>query len=660
MNYSLFVTTFILQFCTMKKSLVCHKAIALFLLSHFVFCIVYSQWYDPSKVNKKALALNEQAYNAAQDGHYADAINILNQAIAADSKYVDAYLSRAAIYGDMKQYDASVVDYEKAFALDSVYTNTFLLPYSISLAGKGEFEKALAAVNAFLENKTLNERSIKAAGYRKSAYEFAVEYEKKHLSKNYVFSPKNLGDSVNTVYPEYYPSITIDGKNLIFTRRTRNDEDFYGSIKQNDKWDRALPLGGKVNTNLNEGAQNISQDGNWIVFTGCNYPEGQGSCDLYISYRTKMGWSEAENLGPVVNTDFWESAPSLSPDKRDLYFSSNMPGGYGGKDIWVTHRNEKGKWSRPENLGGTVNTNADESCAFMYTDNQTLFFNSDGHPGYGSTDLFFTKKQGDTAWSEPVNLGYPINTIDNEGSMIVAADGKTAYYASERSDSRGALDLYSFELREDIRPPKTFWVTGRVFDAKTKQGLPSSVELTDINTRELTSKAQTDEDGNYLTTLPVGKDYAFNVNRKGYLFFSENYDLSGDKIDSVFVADIPLQPIEPGASIVLKNIFFDSKKTDLKPASLAELNNVIRLMTDNPNLKILISGHTDNVGKPQDNVILSNNRALAVVKYLLASQKIAKERLQYKGFGESKPVTDNSTEEGRAKNRRTELSVISN
>ena len=171
---------------------------------------------------------------------------------------------------------------------------------------------------------------------------------------------------------------------------------------------------------------------------------------------------------------------------------------------------------------------------------------------------------------------------------------------------------------------------------------------------------QTDEDGYYLTTLPVGKDYAFNVNRKGYLFFSENYDLSSNKIDSVLTADIPLQPIEPGASIVLKNIFFDSKKTDLKAESIAELNSVIQLMNDNPKLKILISGFTDNVGKPQDNITLSNNRALAVIKYLLASQQIAKDRLQYKGFGETNPIADNTTEEGKAKNRRTEMSVISN
>jgi outer membrane protein OmpA-like peptidoglycan-associated protein/tetratricopeptide (TPR) repeat protein len=643
----------------MKKTGNRCKIIFFFLIFHFSFLISHSQWYDPEKVNPKAGEIFMSAIEDADNLKYPQAIAKINEAISIEPKFVNAYLSMAGIYANMKKYDSSVYFFEKSIGLDSVYCATYFLPYSISLAGTGQFEKALGAINIFLQNDKLNQQSLKAGAYRKSVYEFAIDYAKKHPAGNYVFAPQNLGDNVNSEHSEYYPSITIEGDKLIFTRRMQ-DEDFYESDLINGKWSKAEPLKGKVNTNFNEGAQNISRDGKWIVFAGCNYPEGVGQCDIYITYKTNNGWSEPENLGPIVNTDFKETAPSLSPDKRDLYFSGSQPGGYGGTDIWVCHRNEKGKWSRPENLGSTVNSNGDESCPFIYSDNQTLFFNSNGHMGYGADDLFYTKKMGDTGWAEPINLGYPINTIDEEGSLIVAPDGKTAYYAGEGKDSRGGLDIYSFELREDIRPPKTLWVKGQVYDAKTKQGLPSSVELTDIVSRQLISKVQTDEDGNYLTTLPVGKDYAFNVNRKGYLFFSENYDLSSNKIDSVLTADIPLQPIEAGAAIVLKNIFFDSKKAELKPESMAELNSVIKLMNDNPNLKILISGFTDNVGKPLDNVTLSNNRALAVTKYLLASQQIAKERLQYKGFGETKPIADNKTEEGRGKNRRTEMSVVSN
>lgn len=636
------------------------RSIVTFFLIAISSSFCSGQWYDPEKVNKKAANIYAQAYEDAQAQKYESAIAHINKSIAIEPRFVDAFLSRAGIYADLKKYDSSVIDFEKGFSLDSIYSTNYFLPYSISLAGTGQFQKALDAVNHFLQSDKLNSQSIRAGNYRKRAYEFAVDYEKKHPSNNYVFAPQNLGDSINSTALEYYPSLTIDGKKLIFTKRLSGDEDFYESNLVDGKWSKAQPLGGKVNTNLNEGAQNISQDGEWIIFTGCNYPEGQGSCDLYISYKTKLGWSQAENLGRLVNTDYWESAPSFSPDKRDIYFSSDQPGGYGGRDIWVTHRMANGKWGRPENLGPTVNTSGDEGCSFMYADNQTLFFNSNGHPGYGLTDLFFSKKLNDSTWGVPVNLGYPVNTIDEEGSLVVSADGKTAYYSSDRGNSKAGLDLYSFTLREDIRPPKTSWVKGQVFDAKTKMGLPSSVELTDVNSRRLISKVQTDEDGNYLTTLPLGKQYAFSVNRKGYLFFSESYNLSDGNIDSVFTANIPLQPIEPGASIVLKNIFFDTKKSELKSESIVELNKLILLMSDNPRLKILISGHTDNIGKPADNLLLSNERASAVMKYLLASRQIARERIQSKGLGETKPIADNSTEEGKSLNRRTELSVISN
>jgi outer membrane protein OmpA-like peptidoglycan-associated protein/tetratricopeptide (TPR) repeat protein len=644
----------------MKIEKVVFKKAGLFLgILFFISYSLNAQWYDSEKVNKKAAAIYEAAYKDAMDQNYMAAIAAINKAVSIEPKFVEAYLSKAGIYAELKKYDSSVIDFEKALQLDAVYAKTYLLPYSISLAGTGQFQKAFDAVTEFLVNPTLNAPSIKAGNYRKSTYQFAIEYQKRHPSDNYVFARKNLGDSVNSDALEYYPSLTIDGKKLIFTRRIAGDEDFFESNSVNGKWGKATALGGRVNTNLNEGAQNISQDGEWIIFTGCNYPEGEGSCDLYISYKTKNGWSEAENIGPVINTDFWESSPSLSPDKRDLYFSSNQAGTYGGKDIWVTHRNTNGKWSRPENLGPAINTSGDESCSFMYADNQTLFFNSNGHPGYGASDLFFSKKLSDSSWSIPENLGYPINTIDEEGSLIVAADGKTAYYASEGIDSKAGLDLYSFQLREDLQPPRTLWVKGKVYDAKTKNGLPSSVELTDINSRRLISKVQTDEDGNYLTTLPVGKDYAFNVNRKGYLFFSENYNISTSS-DSVYTADIPLQPIEAGAAIILKNIFFDTKKTELKPESIVELTKVIQLMNDNPNLKILISGFTDNVGQLQDNLLLSKNRSLAVINYLLSNGQIAKDRLQYKGLGAAKPIADNTTEQGKALNRRTELSVVSN
>ena len=641
-----------------KKYLI-HKTILSFLFFTFSFLLTNAQWYDPEKVNKKAGDIYGQAIEEAQNRNFTASIKHLNEALALDPKFVDVYLTRSNVYAAIKDYAASVVDFDIAMRMDSVYSQVYLLPYSISLAGVGKFQQALNAVNEFLATPSLNQQSLKAGNYRKSVYLFALDYEKKHPAKDYVFAPVNLGDNINTKDLEYFPSLTIDGKKMIFNRRINNDEDFYESDLVDGKWSKAEPLGGKVNTNLNEGAQNISQDGQLLIFTGCNYPEGEGSCDLYFSVMTNNGWSEPQNLGPVVNTDLWESSPSLSPDKRDLYFSSRRPGGFGGSDIWVTHRMLTGKWSRPENLGEAVNTSGDEGCPFMHADNETLYFTSNGHTGYGMTDLFFSKKVNDSSWVVAENLGYPVNTIDDEGSLIVAADGKTAYYASDGADNKGGIDIYSFQLREDIRPLKTLWVKGKVFDKKTNTGLPSSVELTDIKTGNRISKIQTDEDGNYLVTLPVGKDYAFNVNRKGYLFYSDNFSLQKNNSDSAFIVNIPLQPIEKGATIVLKNIFFETGKFDLQNESKSELNKLVNLLNDNPNLKIQIDGHTDNVGQEKDNLLLSTNRAKAVVGYLL-SKAINTQRLTYKGFGSSKPVANNATEAGKALNRRTELSITGN
>lgn len=618
----------------------------------------FAQWYNPDKVNKKAQQLNEEAYEAAQEGNYTGAITLLDKALQADPKFLDAILSKAGIYGNLKNYPLSVKEYENAFKLDAQYSDVYLLPYSISLAGTGNFSKALEAVNKFLQNPTLNAQSKKAGNFRKSTYKFALDYAVLHPEAAAAPAPQNLGDSINTIHLEYFPSLTIDGKSMVFTRRINSDEDFYVSNFINGSWSKARPIEGRVNTNLNEGAQNISQDGEWLVFTGCNYPEGLGSCDLYISYKTKSGkWTEPQNLPGVINSEFWESSPCLSPDKRDLYFSSNRTGGFGGKDIWVSHQNANGRWTEPVNLGPVINTSSDEGCPFIHADNQTLYFNSNGHAGYGATDLFLSRKKDDFNWSTPQNLGYPINTIDDEGSLIVASNGKTAYYASDGADTKGGLDIYSYQLPDSSRAAKTLWVNGKVFDKKTGEGLPSLVELFEVNSSRMVSRLQTDENGHYLITLPVGKDYVLNVNRKNYLFYSDHFSLPSNQVDTSFYVDIPLQPIETGASIVLKNIFFDSKKWELKPGSQTELNKVVQLLNDNPALKIEITGHTDNIGNPADNLILSENRAKSVVKFLIANG-IAPGRLMSKGYGETRPIAPNNSEENRAQNRRTELKVL--
>ena len=617
-----------------------------------------AQEYNPSKVNKKAVALYTQAMERAEAGNLTNAAGLLLQSIKLDPKYLDAHLSLAGVYGQLKNYQTSVNYYEQAFRLDPGYTAEFKLPYSINLAGMGEFQRALDAINEFLEkNPPRNSTSLKAAQYRKRCFEFAVANASLLAKQAYVFAPVNAGGLVNTEESEYFPSLTIDQQELIFTRRLRGtNEDFFEASRDSNGFRKAVPVAGSVNTVQNEGAQNISQDGQMLVFTGCNRPDGLGSCDLYVSYLGPDGWSEPANLGGFVNADAWESQPCLSPDKRDLYFASSRLGGLGGIDIWVSHLGTNGKWGSPVNLGPGINTSGDEQCPFIHADNQTLYFTSNFWPGYGDDDLFISRKGPNETWAKPYNLGYPINTISREGTLFVTADGETAWYASDRSDSKGGLDLYHFPLRKDIRPLRTFWVKGKVFDQKTSKGLPSSVELYDLTGNKLVSRLQTDETGNYLMTLPVGRDYAFNVNRKGYLFYSGNFSMTRDQSDSVYRRDIPLQPIEVNASMVLNNIFFDINKFDLRPESTAELDKLVQLMQDNPAVKIEVSGHTDNEGKAADNQLLSVNRAKTVVAYL-GNHRIAPARLSSKGFGASKPIALNTTADGRAQNRRTEVRI---
>jgi outer membrane protein OmpA-like peptidoglycan-associated protein len=630
----------------------------LLILCCLLLSALFSQaQYDPSRIPVKAQEAYEKALSKIDQEKWDDALESLQEAIRREPRYLEAYVSLAGVYSELKDRRKSIENYEKAFAIDTAYLTDIRLAYSIALAGDGQFEKALGAVNGLLALPRISNNTRKAAEYRRKSFQFAVDFAKTH-NDSYVFNPRNVGAGINSPEAEYFPSLTIDGNDMIFTRRLGGrNEDFFLSHRDAGKWGAAYHLNGAINTSQNEGAQNVSQDGNWLIFTGCYRPDGAGSCDLYISYRERDGWSQPVNMGGVINTDQWETQPCLSPDKKDLYFVSRRFGGFGGSDIYVSHQTPSGRWSEPENLGPGINTPGDELTPFIHADNQTLYFASNGLPGYGNQDLYVVRRGTDGKWGTPQNLGFPINTIDEESTLAIASDGVTAYYSSDRAGGFGSMDIYSFDMRPSMQPVRTLWVRGNVFDSKTKAGLPSSLSLIDLATRQEVSRVQTDERGNYLVTLPVGRDYAFSVNRKGYLFYSDHYFLKGKTPDSTYRKDIPLVPIEVNAAVVLRNVFFDVNKFELKPESQVELDRVVLLLQDNPTVRIQIEGHTDNQGTAADNQKLSDNRAKAVVQYLIG-KGIKGDRLVAKGFGATQPVADNKSEEGRAQNRRTELKVI--
>ena len=600
----------------------------------FFACFGFSQSYNPDQIKPKALDKYDDAIILLKEERLKDAIPVLQECILIDSNFVDAYLSLGAAYGQLKLYKESVLLYEKAKAKDSLYFQVYKLPYAINIAGLGQFERALNIVDEFLNIPKISDRSINAAKYRKNCFEFAIDYQKKHPNQDlYHFNPINLGDSVNSIYAEYYPTVTVSDNILVFTRAGEHmREDFMESNISKKGFSLAKPIDGDINIEPKKGAITSSQDGDWILFAGQFSGQGFGNYDIYKSVYTPKGWSEPENLGANINTEFWESSPSLSPDNRVLFFSSNRPGGYGGKDLYVSYRNADGKWTPARNMGPAINTKGDELAPFIHPDNQTLYYTSDGLPGYGGSDIYLLRKDAAGNWGIPENIGYPINTIENEGSLAVSADGLTAYYASDRADSRGNLDLYQFEMRPDIRPYRTLYVKGFVTDTKTGKGLPSSVELFDNDNNKALMKVQTDEKGEYFITLPTGRDYTFTVNRKGYLFYSEQYTLSKKEADSTYQKNITLQPVELHANFVFNNILFKNNSYELPSAAFIELDKLLQVLNENPSIKLEISGHTDNVGKQEDNLLLSTNRAKAIVGYL-NSKGVDTKRLTYKGYG---------------------------
>jgi outer membrane protein OmpA-like peptidoglycan-associated protein len=311
------------------------------------------------------------------------------------------------------------------------------------------------------------------------------------------------------------------------------------------------------------------------------------------------------------------------------------------------------------NIGDPINTDKEENSPFIHFDNRTLYFCSDGHTGMGGRDLYFTKLDSSGKWMAPVNLGYPINTCADEFGLIVNTKGDTAYFSSDKEGGKGKLDLYCFELNKENRPMPVTYVKGIVFNNETKEKIEARFELINLKTGKIVYTSFSDPvKGDFLVTLPSENDYALNVSKEGYLFYSDNFSLKGNwSIIEPFIKNIPLQPIKVGESVVLRNIFFETAKYDLKTESVIELDKLVAFLKTNDKLKIEISGHTDNIGTKEYNQILSENRAKSVYNYLIEIG-IDKARLTFKGFGDTKPIDTNDTDAGRSNNRRTEFKII--
>lgn len=669
-----------------------NKVIIILQLLIFASCGIAQTQYSTS--SKKAISFFEEGMKAPNEmdlqtgkPNYPKGINLMLQAIEKDPKFWEAHLVIAEFYEATKQYKDAIKHFEDALAINPNHTTTgstyFYLANVQQLSG--DYEGAIKNLNFYVQNRNANPDLVNQAYAMRENCEFASEA----MKNPYPFEPINMGPGINTKDPEYYPTITVDGRMVLFTRRIddqrvpvfKKQEDFYFSkLSERNIWGTAEPMPSNINTLLNEGAPTISADGRSLIFAACSdqsgnddYGQGRtgyGSCDLFYTKKLGNRWTNPINLPGYVNSFSWESQPSLSSDGKTLYFIRrvNKKGEAPNTDIFVTHLQNDGNWGKPERLPFTINTPLSEESVLIHPDGRTLYFASRGHKGMGGSDLYMSRMDDEGNWGKPINLGYPINTKADENSLMVSPDGEVGFFASDREGGYGDLDIYWFNLPENLRPVKTLYFEGNVFDLTNRKPLGGKFQLIDLKTGKEVIYSEADpETGEFMVSLPVNRDYALNVSYPGYNFFSQNFNMTNPNDLEAIHMDVPMSPLSAAKPTILKNVFFDLGKATLRPESGVELNKLVEFLLANPTIHIELGGHTDTRGDAVENMTLSTNRAKAVYDYIV-NRGITAERLTYKGYGEtvninsdemiSKLATDIEKEAAHQENRRTEYKII--
>ncbi|MBN2614721.1 MAG: OmpA family protein [Bacteroidales bacterium] len=611
--------------------------------------------------SNKMLKDFQKAETAYQEQKYTDALQWIEKVLKKDETFAPAYLLKATIASEQNQMPQAIDSYNKVLQLDSVhYTRIFYLLGNIYYQ-QGAYAEALPFLKSFVQSSRASEESKAKAEFLIRSAAFA----EKALNHPVVDSVVSLPESLNTSDNEYVNFVNPEQTVLIFTRKVflgkdnqqrpvYRDEVFL-SRKEKGTWPAPQRMRFPWPEQWNMGGVSFSPDGNTMYFTGCQWPGGRGSCDLYFSKKKGNEWQRPQPFYNI-NTSRWESQGVVSTDNRMLIFASRRPGGKGGSDLWLSLRQKNGQWGQPVDMGDSINTPGDEMAPFLHPDNRTLYFSSNGRPGMGGFDLYFSRKDKNGHWSKAQNLGYPVNTKSNELNLVVASDGSRAWLTSDR-DRKGNYDLYTFIPDSTMRPQKVVLIRGVVLDRHSKQPLQAQILVSRLPEGVVVDSLYSDpESGRFLLSVPAERNLSLHVFKKGYLFASKHL-LSEKQTDSTRQITILLDSVAKGKSIRLNNVYFEVDQASLQPAATPELEKVVQFLKQHPALRVEIEGHTDNTGSAAHNLKLSLERAQTVYRYLVR-QGIDGKRLTCKGYGNTRPVADNTTEEGRAANRRTELKIL--
>lgn len=610
-----------------------------------------------SDLTPKENKLYQNARQLANKANYTKSNASYIKLLKSKPTFTEAYLRLGSNYYTLKDYPLAETNFKKAIEIDPNFDNEMYYSLAQVLMDQKKYKEAGDTWDLYAQKESRNRAKAEKAKYFSENCLFIANA----LANPVMFKPINLGKGVNSPLSEYLPQISLDGSSLVFTRRGSN-EDFFASTIKDGVFGTAVDLRG-LNTQQDEGAHALSADGRFFVFTACNRFDAFGGCDLYFSFFEDGKWTPAKNMGHVVNSAGWDSQPTVTPDGKTLYFSSNRLGTLGGSDIWMTKRNAKGAWIPPVNLGPNINTKLDEATPFLHPDGVSLYFTSEGWLGIGKSDIFYSTKISGS-WSKPTNLGYPINTEGVEGGLCVSLDGKTAYFSSDfdyiNKQNIGNQDIFSFEMPPSIRPMESSYVEGIIKDVESLKTLSASVRLIDLLKKDTLYEVITSSDGYFITSLPPG-NYAIVVSKQDYIYYTSHFESNSTDVRKPQILDVLLEPFKPikktEKPIVLNNIFFDTGSDKLLPSSDTELDLIAQMLVDQPSMRIKIIGHTDDVGSDVANLDLSKRRAQSVVNALVA-RNINARRLESEGLGETKPIDSNETIEGRQRNRRTEFVIL--